>query len=119
MGAVFLVQAYAQCLLLSAVYLAGVTPERPHCSCSCANTTSMVLFTLCCVVFVCVQVVSWLKGHVSSKYPLVAASTLQASEAAVDRLQVMLPGLLPLGTAAVGEVAAAGKQRAKSRRVPP
>lgn len=49
------------------------------------------------------QVVSWLKGHVSSKYPLVAASTLQASEAAVDRLQVMLPGLLPLGTAAVGK----------------
>jgi hypothetical protein len=25
------------------------------------------------------QVASWLKGHVSSKYPLVAASTLQAS----------------------------------------
>jgi hypothetical protein len=40
---------------------------------------------------------------VSSKYPLVAQTTLQASEAAVDRLQVMLPGLLPLGTAAVGE----------------
>jgi hypothetical protein len=46
-----------------------------------------------------------LKGHVSSKYPLVAATTLQASEAAIDRLQVMLPGLLPRGTAAVGELA--------------
>jgi hypothetical protein len=49
------------------------------------------------------QVASWLKGHVSSKYPLVAASTLQASQDAVDTLQVVLPGLLPLGTAAVGE----------------
>lgn len=60
------------------------------------------------------QVASWLKGHVSSKYPLVAQTTQQASEAAVDRLQVMLPGLLPLGTAAVGELGPAAVAACKS-----
>eukprot|EP00775_Hariotina_reticulata_P001729 gene1729-2072_t len=47
---------------------------------------------------------SWLKGLPSAKLPLVAASTQQASDAAVQRLQLLLPGLLPVGSATLAPV---------------
>ena len=48
------------------------------------------------------QLRSWLKGLPSARLPLVAASTQQASDAAVERLQLLLPGLLPIGSATLG-----------------
>lgn len=49
------------------------------------------------------QVRAWLKGLPSSKRPLVSMTAQQASDLAVDRLQLALPGLLPAGTRTVGE----------------
>jgi hypothetical protein len=49
------------------------------------------------------QVAAWLKTLPSAKSPLVAMTAQQASDAAVDRLQMQLPPLLPVGTGALGE----------------
>jgi hypothetical protein len=54
------------------------------------------------------QVAAWLKTLPSAKSPLVAMTAQQASDAAVDRLQMQLPGLLPVGTGAMGECGTQG-----------
>lgn len=43
-----------------------------------------------------------MRGLPSAKSPLVAMTAQQASDVAVDRLQVLLPPLLPIGTGTVG-----------------
>ncbi|WIA37566.1 hypothetical protein OEZ86_014473 [Tetradesmus obliquus] len=50
------------------------------------------------------EVAAWLKAQPSAKSPLVAMTAQQASDAAVDRLQMQLPGLLPVGTGAMAPV---------------
>lgn len=54
-------------------------------------------------MFTTLQVRKWLQSLPSAKRPLVAMASQQASDVAVDRLQIALPGLLPVGAAGVGE----------------